>query len=370
MKGATFIILAAVSLGTIGTAVKLIDGSVSPFLIAFMRVMFGSFFILLFVALKGKLRDLFDVRHDIRVYLVAGFFGVFMGMGFFVKSLTIIPVMNALFLDSIYPVATAILSVVFLKERIGLVAAAALGLALSGVWFLYGASSGASEGYFGSMFALFSGIGYSVLIVSMRYMETSRHHSYWKATFWPLFLGGLMLMPLVLSEPVALAFSPGILGLLVFLGLVPTFLSYVLFSEGLQTVRAHDAPLIMIMVEPVAAALLASAVLGEYLTYNILIGGGLILAANVLVEASVKLSGRKFRQLTIRMPISKPLASKDIPPSKQSSQAGPADQTAQSVQPGASPVPALPAAAAAPQEATPGIPNQPGSPPQDKGKKG
>ena len=144
----------------------------------------------------------------------------------------------------------------------------------------------------------------------MRYMETSRHHTYWAATFWPLFFGGLMLLPMALTEPLVFVARGYTLFFIFMIALVPTFMAYLFFSEGLRSVRAHDAPIIMILVEPLSALFLSSLVLGEILTYNIFLGGGLILMANLVVEVHLKRRAKRYEHLTVKVPVAKPLAAR------------------------------------------------------------
>jgi DME family drug/metabolite transporter len=71
-------------------------------------------------------------------------------------------------------------------------------------------------------------------------------------------------------------------GLLAFLAAFPTALAYVAFFTGLRAIRATTASMIA-LVEPVAAAVLAVAVLGEHLTLLAYTGGVVLLAAVALL---------------------------------------------------------------------------------------
>jgi DME family drug/metabolite transporter len=71
--------------------------------------------------------------------------------------------------------------------------------------------------------------------------------------------------------------------MLVYLGVVATSLSYALFYAGLRT-TPDSAATVLTLLEPVAAALLATFVLGEAMTLSLVTGGVLLLGA-VLIAA-------------------------------------------------------------------------------------
>jgi drug/metabolite transporter, DME family len=82
--------------------------------------------------------------------------------------------------------------------------------------------------------------------------------------------------PVVGGDPVSL-------GLLTYLGVATMALSYGLLYAGLRT-TSGSAATVATLVEPLAAALLAVALLGERLPWPALIGGALILAAVVALH--------------------------------------------------------------------------------------
>lgn len=94
--------------------------------------------------------------------------------------------------------------------------------------------------------------------------------------------GAIVLLPFLAvavarGEPV-LTSDPGSAVLLVYLGVATMALSYGLLYAGLRTTPGSAAT-IATLVEPLSAALLAAAILGERLPWPGLVGGALILAA-------------------------------------------------------------------------------------------
>jgi len=71
---------------------------------------------------------------------------------------------------------------------------------------------------------------------------------------------------------------------------------YTFYAMGLKTIRAHNAPIILLLSEPVTAVVLAWLILSEVITFHVLVGGVFLIIANILVEKEVrkkKLTGRK-----------------------------------------------------------------------------
>jgi len=282
MRGFVYLILAGICLGTLGVFVKLIGPNISSYLLASVRILAAAGLIYLFLASERRTKLLKLKKGDIRVFLIAAILGVVIGFGFYVKALTLIPVANAVFLMYVYPVSTAILAKMFLDERISRYTAVALLLSVTGVFFIFGASAGIAMNE-GSIYALASGLGFSVFIVSMRHME-NQGRSYWDVVFWPLLLGGLMLIPLNLSAPIVIIPGQGTMLLIAGMVVISTFMGFLFYARGLKTVQAKHATIIETLAEPLAAVFFAWLILGETLPPYIFVGGILIIFANLFVR--------------------------------------------------------------------------------------
>jgi drug/metabolite transporter (DMT)-like permease len=284
MKGTFYLILTGFLLGTIGIWVKLIGTNVSPFLLTIFRALLAGLMIFLFIVFARELKTLETLRikkKNLLLFLVAGFFGVTIGFGFFIKSFSYVPVANAVLLVYIYPLVTALLSWLFLRERITRWEVIALILVVIGIWSIYGSEMSIESNLFGNLLALLSGCGYAVFFVFIRYFER-KGFPYWKVTFWPLIIGGLILIFFLPSEP--LAFSPsGYVPLWIFGTAFCSFLGYVLYAKGLKTEKAHNATITVSLTEPLTAIILAFLILGETLPPYVILGGSLIILANILI---------------------------------------------------------------------------------------
>jgi DME family drug/metabolite transporter len=152
----------------------------------------------------------------------------------------------------------------------------ALGVALAGLVLLVGTSAGADTGdtvVLGALVAVGCAVAYGAVVVSSGLVTGG------VPTTMVGFIGGaLLLTPVVLATGLHLPGDPVALGVLAYLGVVPSALAYGLFFTGVRTVPASVAAIVTLL-EPLTATMLATAFLGERLAPAALAGGMLMLAA-------------------------------------------------------------------------------------------
>jgi drug/metabolite transporter (DMT)-like permease len=100
-------------------------------------------------------------------------------------------------------------------------------------------------------------------------------------TFWNYTLAGLLMVPLLAAAD-RITPTAGELGYLVLLGVVFTAVTGYLYIWLIRKVTAQ-AMGILAYLEPVSAALLAWALLGEELTWQTALGGALVIAGGLAV---------------------------------------------------------------------------------------
>lgn len=96
--------------------------------------------------------------------------------------------------------------------------------------------------------------------------------------------GAVWLLPAFALAPVGWMLTPSGLAVVGWLGLVPTTLAYVLFARGLARLSAAETTT-LVLAEPLTAAILGIALLGEPVTAATLVGGGLVVAGLVVTAA-------------------------------------------------------------------------------------
>jgi DME family drug/metabolite transporter len=160
--------------------------------------------------------------------------------------------------------------------------AAATALACAGVACLaLAGGAGAGISIPGVSLAVVAGASYAVYtLASKRLLEDGHAPEQVMAAFFGL--GAVALAPVLAIGGAAWIGSAGGLALVLFLGVVPTALAYVLFARGLRGVQASEAATLT-LAEPVTAALLGVAVLGERVTGAGALGAALVLGGLVLL---------------------------------------------------------------------------------------
>ncbi|WP_129842454.1 EamA family transporter [Streptomyces sp. RFCAC02] len=179
------------------------------------------------------------------------------------------------------PVFTAAGGRLFLGERTGRGGLLAVGGALAGLTILVLDGQEGVVHSRGVVMALLSAAGYAVSNVLGRW--TGRHgagESPRTLTVWSFAVGAAVMLPFAWGEGlVPHTAHPGRVVLLLFyLATVTTALAYPLYFAGAAVVRAATASVVM-LIEPVGAAVLAVLFLGERLTTGTVTGTLLMLAA-------------------------------------------------------------------------------------------
>lgn len=175
------------------------------------------------------------------------------------------------------PVWVALLSRLFLGERMTARKLGALAVASAGVAGIAAAGGGAVRPGAGAVgWGLASGFAYALY-----YLFGKRYFAlYPTATLfvWALPAGALAMVPLVEWAPK----SPAAWGALAFIAFVPTYLAYVCYSAGLRRVEATRASVVA-TVEPVVAAAGAYLLWGERLATAGYLFAVLVLAGVLLM---------------------------------------------------------------------------------------
>jgi drug/metabolite transporter (DMT)-like permease len=116
-----------------------------------------------------------------------------------------------------------------------------------------------------------------------------RRYSPATAMVYALCIGALFLLPLAARESAAFWAgwsTPRAAALLLYAGLVPTTVSFLLYTTGLGLLQNAGRASVLATVEPLAAAISGYVVLGEALTAAQWLGGALILGGVLLLRRS------------------------------------------------------------------------------------
>ena len=188
------------------------------------------------------------------------------------------------------PVFIAVLGALFLKERLGGLAAGGIALATAGVLLVVsngnlGSVLNGTFGTYGDFLILLSAPNWAIYSVYSR--GVLRERPALLVTFWVLLFGWLFTFPFFIGgqgwQELGVVSTGGWAAVL-FLGVLCTAAAHLFWNDGLQALGASRSGAFLYL-EPLVSTLTAAAMLGETITLATLLGGGLILLGVWLVNA-------------------------------------------------------------------------------------
>ncbi|MCA0328948.1 MAG: DMT family transporter [Actinobacteria bacterium] len=282
------VLAAATLFGTTGTSQALGPSGTTPLGVGAARIVIGGAGLLAVLPrLGGSRRDALALWRT-RWGLLAGVTTALYQVCFFGGVLRAGVAVGTLLTIGSGPVFTGLLSWLLLRERPRLSWVVATSVCVVGLVLLVGsqASSGSGD-VLGYLLALASGLGYAFYTVASKRLMNDGHGSdeVMAAAFG---LGGLLLLPVLLTQPMAWIATPSGLAMALWLGLITTTLAYVLFGRGLRHLPAGPVTT-LVLAEPVVATLLGVLVLGETIPALGWAGIALVLAGLGLQGAASRL---------------------------------------------------------------------------------
>jgi drug/metabolite transporter, DME family len=270
------VLLAALLFGTTGTAQALGPDGTTPLGVGAVRLALGGGALLLLLGSR--------VRTAVALWrtplgLAAAAMTATYQLAFFAGVERAGVALGTLVTIGSGPVFAGVLAAVLLRERPGRAWAVATGLCVAGLALLSLGGAPAGGDALGIALALVSGLAYAAYTVAAkRLLATTGPTEVMASAFG---LGGLLLLPLLLLEPVGwLATGDGLL-LALWLGLATTPAAYALFGRGLAVLPAGPVTT-LVLAEPLVATALGTTVLDERLTAAGAAGAALVLAGLVL----------------------------------------------------------------------------------------
>ena len=180
------------------------------------------------------------------------------------------------------PVIVAIISTVGMGEPLYGDVILALTGAVIGTALLAGRPD-AEGSLLGIALAVGCALGIALHVVGMRSIAHRVHPLQPLAIGFPV--GAILLAPIALHRGVSFDYSTEVWGWLIYLGLVPSSIAYLMYQRGLRDVPATVASIVT-MLEPLIAALLAWIILQERLGLWGWVGGALLMASIALLTAT------------------------------------------------------------------------------------
>ncbi|MEU6036302.1 DMT family transporter [Actinomadura sp. NPDC047616] len=275
-RGLLYLAIAGTTWGTTGAAVDLAyrSSDLGPAAVSFWRYVSGLALLLLVrpaVRPSGKqprLSHRLGTGLGLTVFQTA-YFGAVQTTGVAVATIVTL---------GAGPVLIAVGARLVLGERLGVGGVASMAGALAGLSVLVLGDDTGTVRPLGMALALLSAAGYAVATLLTRWAGPDQDS--FTTTLWAFGIGAAVLLPLAAAEGLLphTADPVRVLVLLAYVAAVPTALAYPLYFAGAAAVRAATASVVMLL-EPVSAAVIAVTVLDERLTPSTLTGALLLLAA-------------------------------------------------------------------------------------------
>ncbi|MFI1656991.1 DMT family transporter [Streptomyces sp. NPDC020472] len=282
-----YLIVAGIAWGTAGAAASLIFrvSDMGPLALSFWRCVGGLALLLGALALRPR-RPAVRRATESRGRRTARVLGTGIGLTVFQSAYFAAVEATGLAVGTVVtlgagPVLIAIGARLTMGERLGRGGVAAVAGALAGLFVLVLGGGAAEVRPLGVVLAVVSAAGYAAITLLTRWLGRDGGGTDALATTtWAFAIGAVGLLPAALAEGlVPHTDAPvSVVLLLVYVAAVPTALAYALYFAGAAVVRAATVSVIMLL-EPVSAALIAVSLLGERLTAAIVLGTLLLLAA-------------------------------------------------------------------------------------------
>ncbi|MEU0400061.1 EamA family transporter [Streptomyces sp. NPDC006197] len=299
-----YLIVAGIAWGTAGAAASLIFrvSDMGPLALSFWRCVGGLALLLGALALRPR-RSAVRTDAEPRGRRTARILGTGIGLTVFQSAYFAAVEATGLAVGTVVtlgagPVLIAIGARLTMGERLGRGGIAAVAGALAGLFVLVLGGGAAEVRPLGVVLAVVSAAGYAAITLLTRWLGRDGGGADALATTtWAFAIGAVGLLPAALAEGlVPHTDAPvSVVLLLVYVAAVPTALAYALYFAGAAVVRAATVSVIMLL-EPVSAALIAVSLLGERLTAAIVLGTLLLLAAVTglaLAEAGTAAEARR-----------------------------------------------------------------------------
>ncbi|SEQ19186.1 drug/metabolite transporter, DME family [Streptomyces radiopugnans] len=293
-RGLLYLTVAGVAWGTAGAAAALLyrASDLGPIALSFWRYVGGIALLLAFLPLRrtartGRSGRAAPVAPEPRRRRVGRIVATGLGLTLFQTAYFAAVQATGLAVGTVVtlgagPVLIALGARLTMGERLGRGGLAAVAGALAGLTVLCLGGDAATVRPLGVGLALLSASGYAAITLLTRWMgRNGGGGDPYSTTTWAFGVGAVCLLPLGLAEgllPHTAEDPLRVLLLLAYTAAVPTALAYALYFAGAAVVRSATASVIM-LIEPVSAAVIAVVLLGERLTAATVVGTALLLAA-------------------------------------------------------------------------------------------
>jgi len=250
-------------------------------LIVFGRVFFAAFFLFFYMLIKKKSFRLYASR-DYLTLFIAGTLLAFHWFTFF-YAIQISSVAIGILGVSTFSIFSALLEALFFKEKFCYKNLIPAFLSVVGIYIILPEFSFENEITLGLFWAIVSGLAFA--LISFLNRKQVQIYSGSIVAFYQDISATLVLIPVLFLVDFNLSWTG--IGQLILLGGIFTAVAHTLFIKGLGTIKVHKASVIANM-EPVYGIVFAFFLLNESPSWNVLLGGAIIVGMAFWVSLSRK----------------------------------------------------------------------------------
>lgn len=266
----------------------------SPFISTFLHDFFSSVWMSLYMCFKGQLvTTLKKARtRSGRFIILAALLGGPVGMTSYVLAIKYIGPSYTAIISSLYPAMGALLSYIFLKEKMKPLSIFGLGLSIFGITTLGYAPGGHTENFFlGFIFALMCVIGWAseavICAYGMSEEEVSPEQSLQLRQLTSAITYGFILIPLLKGVSTTLTISITWASAVILITALFGTASYVCYYKAIHTLGATKAMSLNITYSA-WAILFGVILLGQPLAFKSIICAVIIMIGSILAAGDVK----------------------------------------------------------------------------------
>ncbi|MGM0791506.1 MAG: DMT family transporter [Bacillota bacterium] len=219
---------------------------------------------------------------DIGLFAGTGICSIIFFNWCYFTSINLMDISIAVILLYTSPAFVAVLSYIFLKEKITGRKIIAVCGTVAGCILIAGVGGGSGLSVIGVVTGLGAGLGYALYSIFGKF--ALQKYEPFTVTLYTFVTASAVLLPITrLWEKASLFLQPEVLFLGLGLGLLPTVLAYFLYTWGLEKTESSKAAVIA-TIEPVVAIFMGVALYSESLGYMQLSGSIIILLCVILVN--------------------------------------------------------------------------------------
>ncbi len=277
--GLAFIVISGILWGTIGVVSRWLSADgLTPLTISAFRFLISAAILVLWAVSVYGLRGLVALpRRDATLMLLNGAM-LAISQTSYLSAIPLAGVtISTLIVICSAPLAVAAFSRLVRRERLNGKVVFALLASILGTTMLVGvpSESGSPDLAGGTIYSLVSALSYAA-VIQIGHGLTRRHNPL-RINAISFLIGALLLWVIAIPSGVSLPARPEAWLLIAYLGVFPSVTAYALFLRGMRVTSATISS-ILVLLEPLVAALLAALIFGERLSPLGLVGGMLMCA--------------------------------------------------------------------------------------------